>query len=264
MTRGRRGVSIFIQRDGALRSTSLRLPLWAVRAGLIVGVVLVLLLALGFAFYGPVARQALRVPGLVREVERLTADNVRVRELALALDSVEASYRRLRGMVGADIVPDPVAIGSPVPVAPAIVVVAPGLQRVFPPGPTIPRFWPLDERGFVTRGYAGGATSDEQHPGVDVALATGALVRAAGGGAVVQTGEEPEYGRFVLLAHRDGYQTLYGHLSRVTVREGTVVDAGTVIGRSGNTGRSSAPHLHFEIRHHGVSVDPLTLVKEGS
>jgi murein DD-endopeptidase MepM/ murein hydrolase activator NlpD len=56
---------------------------------------------------------------------------------------------------------------------------------------------------------------------------------------------------------------MYGHLSRVTFARGARVDPGQVIGLSGNTGRSSAPHLHFEVRREGRSIDPLTMVKEG-
>jgi murein DD-endopeptidase MepM/ murein hydrolase activator NlpD len=65
-----------------------------------------------------------------------------------------------------------------------------------------------------------------------------------------------------LLQHRNSYQTMYGHLSRILVDSGTTVQPGDAIGLSGNSGRSSAPHLHFEIRRQGVSLDPLTLVKD--
>jgi murein DD-endopeptidase MepM/ murein hydrolase activator NlpD len=91
----------------------------------------------------------------------------------------------------------------------------------------------------------------------------GSLVRAAGGGSVLQTGVDPEYGSFVLLQHPQGFQTMYGHLSRIAVTAHSSVAAGEVIGLSGNSGRSSAPHLHFEIRRDGHSLDPLTMVKEG-
>jgi murein DD-endopeptidase MepM/ murein hydrolase activator NlpD len=258
-----RSVSIIVQRDGALKASTLRVPLWLLRGLLIAGITVTVFLALAVAFYGPIARQAARVPGLRREVERLTRDNARVRELALALDSVEANYGRLRSMVGADIVPDPVQIGSPLPVAPAIVVLAAELRPQYESGPSVPRFWPLSGAGYVTRGYAATGTAEEQHSGVDVAVPVGDLVRAAGGGTVLQAGDDPEYGRFVLLQHPNGYQTMYGHLSRVTAQEGARVAAGAVLGRSGSTGRSTAPHLHFEVRHNGVSIDPLTLVKEG-
>ena len=90
------------------------------------------------------------------------------------------------------------------------------------------------------------------------------LARLASGGATVrEAGQDPEYGLFVLLDHPEDYQTMYGHLSRIIVTVGDTVAVGEVVGLSGNTGRSTAPHLHFEIRQHGVSLDPLTMVKEG-
>jgi murein DD-endopeptidase MepM/ murein hydrolase activator NlpD len=89
-------------------------------------------------------------------------------------------------------------------------------------------------------------------------------VRAAGGGVVALTGVRDDYGVFVLLTHPDGYETMYGHASRVLVRDGERVAAGQVIALSGNTGRSTAPHLHFEVRRDGRSVDPMALMKEGS
>jgi len=88
-------------------------------------------------------------------------------------------------------------------------------------------------------------------------------VRASGGATVEHAGEDPEYGFFVLLDHPEEYQTMYGHLSRILVTQGAAVASGEVIGLSGNTGRSTAPHLHFEIRQRGSSLDPLTMVKEG-
>src|SRR5437667_252198 len=86
--------------------------------------------------------------------------------------------------------------------------------------------------------------------------------RAAAGGVVEAAGTDPAYGLFVLLRHSSGYETMYGHASRLLVREGDSVQAGQVIALSGNSGRSTAPHLHFEIRREGKSLDPLTVVKQ--
>lgn len=262
MSGARRSVSIIVQRDGALQSRSYRLPVWGLRVVLVTLVAIAVLLALGMAFYGPIARQATRVPRLEREVERLRTENLRVRELAAALDSVELNYQRLRGMVGADIVPDPVVLGSALPVAPALYAASPGAEPQYEPGLSLPRHRPLDEPGYVTRGQAAADSVDEEHPGVDIAVPVGSVVRAAGGGVVLQAGTHEEYGNFVLLEHPDGYQSMYGHLSRILAVQGTRVRAGEVIARSGNTGRSSAPHLHFEIRQNGVSIDPGTMIKE--
>ena len=258
----RRGVSLIVQRDGAPAARTYRFPLWGLRALVVAAVGLAVLLALGIAFYEPVARQAVRVPGLEREVERLRTDNQRIRELARALDSVETNYERVRGMVGADIVPDRVALSSVLPVAPPLYAVPPGAGPEYESGPSLPRHWPLDERGYITRGQAAADSVNEQHPGIDIAVPVGSVVRAAGGAVVLQTGTHEEYGSFVLLEHPEGYQSMYGHLSRIVAVQGAEVRAGEVIGRSGSTGRSSAPHLHFEIRHHGISIDPGTMLKE--
>ncbi len=257
----RRSVSVILQTDGALESRRFRVPVWALRLALALVVAVAVLLLLGLAFIGPVARQAARVPGLEREVERLTLDNTRVRQLAMALDSLELRYEQLRGMVGADLVPEPLALRSTLPLAPAILARPPGTPPVVG-GPTLPTAWPLDERGYQSRGLVAPGGPEEAHSGLDIAVPVGTLVRASGGGQVIQAGEEPEYGLFVLLRHPDGYETMYGHLSRVVVREGDQVTERAAIGRSGNTGRSSAPHLHFEIRRDGVAVDPATMLRE--
>ena len=259
---GHRQVSVIVQRDGVLQARTWRIPLWVLRAVLVAGVVMAIAAVLGVAYYGPIVRQAARVPALTRDVERLEIDNQRVRELAAALDSVEASYERLRQLVGADIVPDRVALSSPLPVAPPVYAARPGVSPAYEEEPSRPRHWPLDERGFITRGQAQPGSGEEEHPGIDIAVPLGAVVRAAGGGVVLQTGTQAEYGNFVLLEHPDGYQSMYGHLSRILAVQGARVRAGEVIAQSGNTGRSSAPHLHFEIRLNGVSIDPGTLVKE--
>jgi len=260
---GRRGLSIIVQRDGVLQSRTYRIPVWLLRAGFVMAVALTVAVVLGVTFYGPIVRQAARVPSLTREVERLRTDNRQIRQLAAALDTVETNYERLRNMVGADIVPDRVLLSSTLPVAPPIYAALPGTSSpLYESGPSAPRHWPLDERGYVTRGQEAADSADERHPGIDIAVPVGSLVRAAGGGLVLQTGAHEEYGNFILLEHPDGYQSMYGHLSRILAVQGMQVGAGEVIARSGNTGRSSAPHLHFEIRLNGVSINPGTMVKE--
>jgi murein DD-endopeptidase MepM/ murein hydrolase activator NlpD len=225
------------------------------------GIALVLLLLA--ALYGPAFRAAARVPGMERELARLRAENAKVRELSAALDSAESRYAQVRQMLGGKIIRDPLTISSSLPVAPPIRARPAGARSALSTGVGIPRYWPLDETGYVTRGQVKAGGRDEAHPGIDIAVSVGSLVRASGGAVVRQRGEDPEYGLFVLLEHIDGYQTMYGHLSRILVAANDSVAAGQVIGLSGNTGRSTAPHLHFEIRQRGSSLDPQTLVKEG-
>ena len=95
------------------------------------------------------------------------------------------------------------------------------------------------------------------HKGVDWAVPTGTTVVASNGGTVAFAGWASGYGYAVYINHSDGRQTRYGHLSKVLVKSGQTVEQGQVIAKSGNTGRSTGPHLHFEIRIGGTAVDPL-------
>jgi murein DD-endopeptidase MepM/ murein hydrolase activator NlpD len=257
-----RYVTILIHSDGTLESRSIRLPVWALRLATGGAIALSAGLLLGAALYLPLVAAAARVPVLERELTRVKAENARIRELVAALDSAETHYDRIRSMLGADLVPDPVKLTSTLPVAPASRAAMPGGAPVFETGPSLPTHWPLEEPGYVTRGQVGRGSAEEEHPGLDIAVPIGTMVRASGGGTVNEAGEDGEYGRFILLDHPEGYQSMYGHLSRLTVAVGQSVSAGEVIGLSGNTGRSSAPHLHFETRFDGKAVDPATLVKE--
>ncbi|MDO4261212.1 MAG: peptidoglycan DD-metalloendopeptidase family protein [Eubacteriales bacterium] len=95
------------------------------------------------------------------------------------------------------------------------------------------------------------------HKGIDWAVPTGTTVRASCGGTVVSAGWSSGYGYCVLIRHPDGRQTRYGHLSRILVSAGQKVDQNEKIALSGNTGRSTGPHLHFEILINGSQVNPL-------
>ena len=257
-----RAITLVVQRDGTTKTRTYRIPLWAVRTGSWGLGFVAFLLVLVTALYGPLVGAAARVPGMERELARLRAENTRVRELSAALDSAESRYAQVRQMMGGEIVRDPVTKSAQLPVAPPIrASFASSVARAT--GMGVPRHWPLDEPGYLTRGQVKAGGRDEPHPGIDIAVAVGSLVRASGGARVRQSGQDPEYGLFVLLEHPEDYQTMYGHLSRSLVTAGGTVAPGEVIGLSGNSGRSTAPHLHFEIRQRGVSLDPLTMVKEG-
>jgi murein DD-endopeptidase MepM/ murein hydrolase activator NlpD len=98
--------------------------------------------------------------------------------------------------------------------------------------------------------------SKEFHTGIDFGIPEGTPVKAAADGVVVLAGEYGGYGKAVVIRHADGLSTIYGHLSEIKTEERKEVKQGDVIGLSGNTGRSTAPHLHFEIRENGQPVDP--------
>lgn len=98
------------------------------------------------------------------------------------------------------------------------------------------------------------------HHGIDLGAQYGQIVQATAPGKVVHAGWHGGHGRQVILRHPGGYESRYSHLSSIFLEVGMVITAGAPIGRAGNSGRSTGPHLHFEIAHHGARQDPLSLL----
>ena len=101
--------------------------------------------------------------------------------------------------------------------------------------------------------------STRHHKGVDLAAPENAHVRAIATGTVVFADEYGGYGKLVTVKHKAGYSSLYGHLSEIRVNPGERIKAGDIVGRVGSTGNVTGPHLHFEWRHQGEPIDPLTV-----
>lgn len=99
------------------------------------------------------------------------------------------------------------------------------------------------------------------HNGIDISNSSGTAIWAAGTGVVTFEGYDGNYGRVIIIDHGYGYETVYAHLSRISVEEGDTVQKGDQIGKMGATGRTTGPHLHFEIRYNGDSVDPLNILQ---
>lgn len=102
------------------------------------------------------------------------------------------------------------------------------------------------------------------HAGIDFRAPTGTPIRAPATGKVIRAGRSGGYGKMVEIDHGNGLKTRFAHLSRIQVRVGAEVSAGQRIGASGNTGRSTGPHLHYEIRANGRAVNPMRYLKAGT
>ncbi len=100
------------------------------------------------------------------------------------------------------------------------------------------------------------------HQGVDYGAPTGTAVRSVGDGVVEFAGVQNGYGNVIILKHRNNYNTVYAHLSRINVRKGQSVNQGQNIGAVGATGWATGPHLHFEFRVNGVYRDPITIARQ--
>jgi len=123
--------------------------------------------------------------------------------------------------------------------------------------------WPLT--GKLTSGFGWrfdpftGARSF--HAGLDISTPMGSPVKVATDGRVSSMGYNSVYGNFLIVSHADNYQTMYAHLSRIVVKNGVSVNQGTIIARSGNSGRSTGPHLHFSVYKNGRAISPLEVLK---
>ncbi len=151
-------------------------------------------------------------------------------------------------------------------------VIQPGMV-LFLPGVNMPEIeykkaigtlfvFPTIRNANLTSGY--GIRKDpftgvnRMHYGVDLACAVGNRVNASMAGTVVTVDERSlGYGKYIVISHQGGFQTLYGHLSRILVKKGQWVNQGQKIGEIGNTGRSTGPHLHFSIYERNRPVNPL-------
>jgi murein DD-endopeptidase MepM/ murein hydrolase activator NlpD len=133
--------------------------------------------------------------------------------------------------------------------------------------PYLPLRAPLPGSPEITSGF--GARLDPflgraaMHTGIDFRDETGTSVRATAAGTVESAGFSGGYGNMVEIDHGNGLSTRYGHLSAIGVVEGQRVEEGSILGRVGSTGRSTGPHLHYEIRIDGEAVDPSRMLRAG-
>ena len=125
----------------------------------------------------------------------------------------------------------------------------------------LPTSYPIGSSALVIRHFGPGSDPftgrKGLHGGVDFSLRVGAPIYAAGDGEVISEGQDPLWGNFIRIKHTDRLETFYAHLQQVKVQTGQEVSRGQMIGKLGQTGATTGPHLHFEILFKGEKVDPL-------
>jgi len=134
-------------------------------------------------------------------------------------------------------------------------------------GNNAPHFWPvIDRRMTMTSGYSWRThpitKKRHLHAGTDIAAGFNAAVVSAGDGVIVFAGYRYLYGILVEIRHANGFSTRYAHLNEATVKNGDVVKAGELIGLMGSTGRSTGPHLHFELLKGDEKMNPYPFVRD--
>ncbi len=247
--------NLMIVPDGVEAPIGFRMKSWLFKALVVFACLLILGMVLFFAFYGKILMRAQLADQLERENEELRKYKLKIDILESRMDEATEIVRRISELAGvefelAEIPPDSVIFAGMGNQRPAQII------RSANASPDCPDGLPL--QGYMTRGY--NEDHDTFHPGVDIAVEIGTPVLATASGKVSYAEFDSTYGNMVILDHENNVQTAYGHNSELLVEVGKEVLVGGRIALSGNSGTSSAPHLHYEIRENGKPVNPLKYI----
>jgi murein DD-endopeptidase MepM/ murein hydrolase activator NlpD len=279
VVKGRKVTILLVPDHGTQRT--LKVSLQAMRLGLVLLVLSILLFFVMAATWMGLLKKADLAAQLAVENEQYRLEQHRVAELELRVNQLQQFEYQIRQALGAETSTADDQGYSPIspkartdstyiaaqdsrtadrlrPLAVTSVVPASEWMGVYK-DLEIPSMWPTD--GFISRGFEWNPIlSSHSHAAVDIAGKEGAAIKATASGFVVWTGWSPRYGNLVLLSHRSGYFSVYGHNQIILVESRQYVARGQAIALLGNTGQSSAPHLHFEIWYKDQPLDPLDML----
>ncbi len=195
--------------------------------------------------------QNLAIPSAAPRLYRVKAGDT-LWNIALQFGTTVGELAKTNGLSN----PDRLAVGAvlTVPAGAAGGAEAKAASTTLPSG--LRFIWPL--HGAITSIY--GLRDGEMHSGIDIAGSYGDSIHAAADGVVQSVGWISGYGLAVIISHSSGYRTLYAHAQKTLVKRGATVKQGQVIAQVGSTGRSTGPHLHFEISRNSRTMDPLPVL----
>jgi murein DD-endopeptidase MepM/ murein hydrolase activator NlpD len=248
--------NLLIVPEGVENPFGIRVKSWVLKTAVGLAILLVVTLILFFIFSGRLMMRASQVERLEKENEGLKLYKYKLLLLEQNMKDTRAIVDRIAVLAGVDfeipeLPPDSVLLASLEEQSSNEIPMPDPAQQKIPSG--------LPLRGFMTRGYSD--EPEDLHPGVDIAAAIGTPVLATATGKVTYAGYDSTYGLTIIMDHENNISTLYGHNSELLAASGSTVVAGARIALSGNTGKSTAPHLHYEIRENGKSVNPLRYIE---
>ena len=239
--------------DGTESGRTFRIKQWVLK--FIIGFVIFMMVGiiLFFSFYGEVLSRAALTNKLKSENEQLLRYQYKVKLLEDNLIQARELVGRLIKLAGIDYefpeLPSDSAIFAELDKKGKAVLTRSNLKDLsFPSGQPL--------QGFISQDFDI-KDSTHFHPGIDFAVAEGTPVLATGSGEIVYAGFDDFYGHMVVIRHNDSVETIYGHNKELLVKVGDQVLVGSRIALSGNTGNSSAPHLHYELRINKNPINPL-------
>jgi murein DD-endopeptidase MepM/ murein hydrolase activator NlpD len=246
-------VTIMLIPDGAEARRGFRVRRWVLKAIVALTAVIVVGIVLFFAMYGKVLTRAAMTEKLSEENQKLRRYQYKVKLLEENLKQAREIVGRLTELAGIDYkfpeLPDDSALFAALDEGRGATIARPaGLDLTLPSG--------LPAQGFISQDFEI-EHPERYHPGVDIACAEGTPVLATANGVVERAVFDSTYGNLLVIRHSDSVTTVYGHNRELLVKQGQLVAAGSRIALSGNTGKSTAPHLHYEIRVHDQPIHPL-------
>ncbi len=242
----KKGYSIVVTATDSGHSKYFFIPKKWLKPIFVAVMLIVIAIIIAILSYSQVYYQALQSVMIKRRNAEMEREFAKLQEIEKNLDIAEMTNRKLRIMLGVE--------KSPPSVEPFIDEVSSEysekINMMAQKEKNIPSLLPT--RGEISREF--GPT----HKGIDVAAPRFSPVVAAASGMVRQTGWDSIYGNYVVIDHDVNYSTFYGHLHSIGVKRNDKVASGELIGTVGSTGKSTSPHLHYEVRFQNKPVDPLS------
>ncbi len=250
-----RYITVMLVPEGRQSQRAFRVRTWVLKAAAVTIVLVLLGIIIFFASYSKIIVRAAMTDKLKEENEQLLRYQYKVKILEENIHEMREVVTRLTSMAGIDyefpVIPDDSVLFADLESQPASAAISrPGDDLAWPAG--------LPLKGFVTQDFE---INDSQrfHPGIDLACAVGTPVLATAKGLVVYADYDSTYGNMAVIRHNDSVTTVYGHNDTLLVTVGEEVPAGSRIALSGNTGVSTAPHLHYEVRINDEPINPLEI-----
>jgi murein DD-endopeptidase MepM/ murein hydrolase activator NlpD len=253
-----RYITIMFIPDGAESHRGFRIRPWLLKVAVWTLAVFLVGQVFFFAFYADVIRRAALTDKLTAENERLLRYQYKVQILEENMNNARQIVQKIAELAGVEYklpeLPDDSALFAGMNRTAGAILNRPGEPDLN---------WPsgLPIQGFITQDFEL-KDSSHFHPGIDIACAEGTPVLAVAVGMVVYADYDSTYGQLLVVQHSDSVSTLYGHNDSILVTVGDHVSIGSRIALSGNTGISTAPHLHYEVRVNDEPINPLDIKYE--
>ena len=208
---------------------------------------IIIVLIVAGVFYSSLVREAAQASRLRVENQMLLEQSAEIVKLKRELDKNRQFVNRIAVLAGIEgfSTTDSSAVED------SIITVTPGADA---DSVGVPSGYPL--RGYISKRFSESGLFGEKHLGLDITCPEGTMIRATADGVVESAGWDDYFGYTVRIQHPGGYTTVYAHSKELRVKAGDRVKRGQIVALSGSSGRSTGPHLHYEVLKDGKSLDP--------